>query len=95
MAEGTVTSLRIDSPEFERLLDCREAALLLKVHPETVKRMARRGDLAAVKFGKIWRFRVSALEACVRQMTQHSRFAADENVALSKPAVCAVRNRRV
>jgi excisionase family DNA binding protein len=73
MPEEIVPEKRVGPLEFERLLDTHEAALLLNVHPETVKRMARRGDLAAVKFGKIWRFRVLALEECVRRMTQRSR----------------------
>jgi excisionase family DNA binding protein len=95
MTDEMTLSRRVDPSEFGRLLDCHEAAQLLNVHQETVKRMARRGDLAAVKFGKIWRFRVSALEECVRRMTQQSRFTTAENMSLSTSAVCAVRNRRM
>ena len=95
MAEPIASDRQAAPPEFERLLDSHEAALLLNVHPETVKRMARRGDLAAVRFGRIWRFRVSALEECVQRLTQQSRFTAAGNMASSPPAVCAVRDRRV
>jgi excisionase family DNA binding protein len=48
-------------PEFERLLDSEEAAALLKIHPKTLQRMARRHQIAGVQIGKLWRFRASAL----------------------------------
>jgi len=59
-------------PEFEPLLDSEEAAALLRLHPETLKRRARRGEIPGVKFGKVWRFRASALEACFQEMLQRS-----------------------
>jgi excisionase family DNA binding protein len=95
MAYEMTLGRRIDPSAFERLLDSHEAAHLLHVHPETVKRMARRGELAGVKFGKIWRFRVSALEECVQRLTQQSRSTTAETMALSPSAVCAVRDRRM
>jgi len=36
------------SPPFERLLDSDEAASLLKIHPKTLQRMARRGQVTAI-----------------------------------------------
>jgi excisionase family DNA binding protein len=80
--------------EFEPLLDSQQAADLLRVHPETVKRRARSGEIPGMKFGKLWRFRVSALESFVREMMQENRDTNDENMAPSEPAVCALRNRR-
>ena len=53
---------------FERLLDSQQAAELMKVHPETVKRRARRGEIPGVKIGKIWRFRASGLENFIRKL---------------------------
>jgi len=50
------------SPTFERLLDSDEAAALLKIHPKTLQRMARQGQVEAVHIGKLWRFRASALD---------------------------------
>jgi excisionase family DNA binding protein len=47
--------------EFEPLLDSEEAAALLKIHPKTLQKMARRGEVVAIQIGKLWRFRVSAL----------------------------------
>lgn len=80
--------------EFERLLDSEEAAALLHVHPESLKRLARRGKVVAAKMGGIWRFRASALEAYVREVTQNTQSTIAQAMAPSDPAVCAVRNRR-
>jgi excisionase family DNA binding protein len=46
---------------FEPLLDSDEAAALLKIHPRTLQRLARNGEICGVHVGKLWRFRVSAL----------------------------------
>jgi excisionase family DNA binding protein len=46
---------------FEPLLDSDEAAALLKIHPKTLQRMARRGEIEGIRIGKLWRFRVSDL----------------------------------
>ncbi len=46
---------------FERLLDSIEAAALLRIHPKTLRRKARIGAIPGVQVGKLWRFRVSAL----------------------------------
>ena len=54
--------------EFEPLLDSQQAADLLQVHPETLKRRARRGEIPGVKFGKVWRFRASSLDAYIRNL---------------------------
>jgi excisionase family DNA binding protein len=55
---------------FEPLLDSQQAAELMHVHPETVKRRARRGEIPGMKFGKVWRFRASGLEAYIRNLMQ-------------------------
>ena len=47
--------------EFEPLLDSEQAAALLKIHPKTLQKMARRGEVVAVQIGRLWRFRASAL----------------------------------
>jgi len=46
---------------FEPLLDSAEAAALLKIHPKTLQKMARNGEITAIQIGKLWRFRASAL----------------------------------
>ncbi len=52
---------------FEQLLDSEEAAGLLKVHPKTLQKMARNGEIAGVQIGKLWRFRASVLNAWLEQ----------------------------
>lgn len=44
------------------VLDALAAAELLNVHVETLRRLARRGDLPSFKVGKDWRFERGALE---------------------------------
>jgi excisionase family DNA binding protein len=46
---------------FEQLLDTDEAAALLKIHPKTLQKMARSGQIVGVRIGKLWRFRASVL----------------------------------
>jgi excisionase family DNA binding protein len=46
---------------FEPLLDSEEAAALLKIHPKTLQKLARNGEVEAIHVGKLWRFRASAL----------------------------------
>ena len=46
---------------FEQLLDSDGAAALLKIHPKTLQKMARNGEIAGVQVGRLWRFRASVL----------------------------------
>jgi excisionase family DNA binding protein len=48
---------------FEELLDLRQAASLLGMHWKTLEIMARRRRIPALKVGKRWRFRASALNS--------------------------------
>jgi len=43
-----------------------EVAVYLRMKPETIRAMARRGELPAVKVGKFWRFKCSALKELVQ-----------------------------
>jgi excisionase family DNA binding protein len=47
--------------EFEPLLDSNQAARLLRIHPKTLQKMARRGEIHGTHVGKLWRFRASDL----------------------------------
>jgi excisionase family DNA binding protein len=51
---------------FEPLLDSDEAAALMKIHPKTLQRMARRGEISAIQIGKLWRFRASVLNEWIK-----------------------------
>jgi excisionase family DNA binding protein len=59
-------------PHFEHLLDSEEAATLLKIHPKTLQRMARRGEVPAIQIGKLWRFQASALNAWMQGIIARS-----------------------
>ena len=50
------------SLQFEPLLDSNQAAALLQIHPKTLQRMARRGEVVGVQVCKLWRFRASELD---------------------------------
>jgi excisionase family DNA binding protein len=48
--------------DFEPLLDSEQAAGLLRIHPKTLQKMARRGEIHGTHIGKLWRFRASDLD---------------------------------
>jgi excisionase family DNA binding protein len=66
----SVANSSSSSEHFEPLLDSEEAAVLLRIHPKTLQRMARERRITGVKVGKSWRFRVSELNRFV-----HSKIA--------------------
>lgn len=53
---------------FEPLLDTEEAARLLRIHPKTLRRSARLGEIPAKRIGRLWRFRASALNEWLRRV---------------------------
>jgi excisionase family DNA binding protein len=57
----TEPSPAVQDDGFEPLLDSEEAAALLKIHPKTLQKLARHGEVDAIQIGKLWRFRASAL----------------------------------
>jgi len=68
--------LSSSSPLFEQtaidytspLWTVEEVAGYLKLQPETVRSMARRGELPAIKLGKVWRFRKTAIHEMLANM---------------------------
>lgn len=46
----------------EPLLDSDEAAAIMKIHPKTLQKLARKGVVRGVHIGKLWRFRASEIE---------------------------------
>jgi excisionase family DNA binding protein len=51
----------------EPLLDTDQAAAIMRIHPKTLQKLARRRVIRAIQIGKVWRFRASALEAWIQQ----------------------------
>jgi len=72
---GALTSRSGDGRRstVERPLTCEEAAAFVRVHPKTVKRMARSGDLPGhFRFGR-WFFYPSELDSWMRMELDCSR----------------------
>lgn len=94
MPEADFQAGRKQTLEFEPLLDCIEAAGLMHMHPESLKRLARAGRITAAKIGGVWRFRASALDAYVQKITLETQVQIAESMAPSKSAFCGVRDWR-
>lgn len=58
----------------QQVLNTQEAATLLGVHKETVRRLARKGALPCFKIGKDWRFRRDALLQWMELPPKEGRF---------------------
>jgi excisionase family DNA binding protein len=58
---------------FEPLLDDGQAGEMLGLHPKTIQRLARRGEIPAVRIGRYWRYRASALNRWVEVQSQQHR----------------------
>ena len=54
--------------DFEPLLDTDEAAILLRMHPRTLRTKARKGLIPALQVGGRWRFRASTLNHWLEKM---------------------------
>ena len=62
--------------DFEPLIDSDEAAGLLRIHPKTLQRMARSGQVPAIRVGKFWRFRKRELNVwLLGSGVQYPRYA--------------------
>ena len=62
-APNTSSALYDQRPALvEPLLDSVQASAILLIHPKTLQRMAREGQLPAVRVGKLWRFRRADIE---------------------------------
>jgi len=63
MEKKRVQSVDSRFVDIEPLYDAHEVALQCKVSEKSLHRWARSGKIPAVKFGKLWRFRKSAIDA--------------------------------
>ncbi len=46
-----------------------DVAGYLQLQPDTIRGMARRGELPAIKLGKVWRFHMSAITHLLAKIT--------------------------
>lgn len=58
--------------QCEPLIDAEAAALLLGIHPKTVKRLAHSRVIPAMRIGKLWRFRASILDSWAKSQIESS-----------------------
>jgi excisionase family DNA binding protein len=68
------SSTTLEDYHSEPVWDCHQASRFLRVHPATVKRLAREGKLPGFRIGNRWRFRHSELDAWARStvLSAHS-----------------------
>ncbi len=66
-------SLHAAALGIEKLLTSKEASEVLKIHPKVLERMAKRGEVPALKVGKFWRYRATALDAWINSRLQSGR----------------------
>jgi excisionase family DNA binding protein len=55
--------------EFEPLLSDTQAAGLLGIHPKSLQKMARVGEIPAHRIGRFWRYRASEINAWLNSGT--------------------------
>jgi excisionase family DNA binding protein len=53
--------IHVPHPLSDALWTVEDVAEYLKLQPETIRSMARRGELPALKLGKVWRFHKHAI----------------------------------
>jgi excisionase family DNA binding protein len=64
------TSLASPAPSVPQpLLNSEEAAAVMKIHPKTLQKLARRGVVRGIHVGKLWRFRASAIEEWIESQS--------------------------
>jgi excisionase family DNA binding protein len=63
---STNHSLPVKAPGFEPLISPQETAKLLGIHEKTLIKLARENKIPAVRLGRLWRFRASAIEAWIQ-----------------------------
>jgi excisionase family DNA binding protein len=71
--EGVNPMLGNTIAQCEPLIGAEQAAGLLSIHPKTLKRLAAEGRIPAMKIGKLWRFRASALDTWMKSQIQCGR----------------------
>lgn len=58
----------LSSQNTDHLWTVDDVARYLRLEPETVRAKARRGELPAIKLGRIWRFRKSKVYELVKNV---------------------------
>jgi excisionase family DNA binding protein len=67
-----ISAESIPAIAIEPVWGCNQAARFLGLHPKTVKRMARTGEIPGCRLGRRWIFRPSELDALLRARVSSS-----------------------
>jgi excisionase family DNA binding protein len=81
--------------EQRRTLTPEEIAQTLRLHPEVIRRMMKRGEIPARKVGRLWRTDEAVFNAWLQQEGEQkmneARIILDPNVAFGKPTIAGTR----
>ncbi len=81
--------------EQRRTLTPEEIAQTLRLHPEVVRRMMKRGEIPARKVGRLWRTDEAVFNAWLQQegdqKMSEARIISDPNIAFGKPTIAGTR----
>jgi excisionase family DNA binding protein len=81
--------------EQRRTLTPEEIAQTLRLHPEVVRRMMKRGEIPARKVGRLWRTDEAVFNAWLHQegdqKMNEARIISDPNIAFGKPTIAGTR----
>lgn len=83
-----VNDIKAENRFAEELLTLQETARYLKVDPRTVFRMIHRGELPAIRLGRLWRIKRSRLEEWLEKRP-------DVNLAAVKERILAAGENRI
>ena len=81
--------------QFEPLLSERQVSQLLGLHAKTVQRMARRGELPAIRIGRYWRFRASELNAWLESLATGRKKPSESVLEFERQSARVDNERRI
>ena len=58
---------------MDEFLTVSEVAKRLKLHPETIARYIRQGELPALKFGRVWRMEKKEIDKFIEAIKQKTK----------------------
>lgn len=58
---------------MDEFLTVSEVAKRLKLHPETIARYIRQGELQALKFGRVWRMKKKEVNKFIEAIKQKTK----------------------
>ena len=79
---------------FEQLLDSDEAAALLKIHPKTLQKMARTGEISGVQIGEGLHEHLVGWRSASLKLQENIVWSPSRNIKASCPYWMATRATR-